>query len=100
LPIETAHILRRAAAAGEISSEIASLAHVDLVALPIKLFPYGPFATRVWDLRANVTTYDAWYVALAESLGATLATLDTKLTRAAGPSCPFVTLSVQEQAQR
>jgi len=43
----------------------------------------------VWDLRTNVTAYDAWYVALAETLGAKLATLDTRLSRATGPRCGF-----------
>lgn len=39
------------------------------MALRVEYFPYQPFASRVWDLRANVPAYDAWYVALAESLG-------------------------------
>jgi len=40
----------------------------------VELFAYEPFASRVWELRENVTAYDSWYVALAESLGARLAT--------------------------
>jgi hypothetical protein len=36
--------------------------------LRVELFPYAPFATRIWDLRDNATCYDAWYVALAEAL--------------------------------
>jgi predicted nucleic acid-binding protein len=91
MPVEVANILRRAAAARDISNDAASLAHRDLVALHVELFPYQPFASRVWELRANVTAYDAWYVALAESLEASLATLDTRLRRAAGPSCIFLT---------
>jgi predicted nucleic acid-binding protein len=91
MPVEVANILRRAAAAGDISIDAASLAHQDLVALRVELFPYRPFASRVWELRANVTAYDAWYVAMAESLEARLATLDTRLRRAAGPSCIFLT---------
>ena len=47
-------------------------------------------ADRVWELRSTVTAYDAWYVALAETLDATLATLDEKLSRATGPRCAFV----------
>src|SRR5207237_128838 len=57
--------------------------------LRVELFPYEPFAERVWDLRTNVTAYDGWYVALAETLGARLATLDTRLSRAKGPRCAF-----------
>lgn len=53
------------------------------------MLPYSPFAARVWELRSNVTAYDAWYVALAESLGASLATLDIKLSRAGGTVYEF-----------
>jgi predicted nucleic acid-binding protein len=90
MPVEVANILRRAELAGEISKETASLAHADLLALRVALFPYPPFAARVWALRPNLTAYDAWYVALAETLAARLATLDVKLTRATGPRCEFV----------
>jgi predicted nucleic acid-binding protein len=92
MPVEAANILRRAALAGDISAEVASLAHGDLVDLRVALFPYSPFAARVWDLRANVTAYDAWYVALAESLGARVATLDVRLSRAPGVRCEFATV--------
>lgn len=91
MPVEVANILRRAAASGEVSADVASLAHADLGALRVELFPYAPFADRVWELRANLTAYDAWYVALAEDLGARLATLDVKLARASGPRCEFET---------
>lgn len=91
LPAEVANVLRRAALSGELSAEIASLAHADLLQLPAVLFPYEPLAERVWELRSSVTVYDAWYVALAESLGASLATLDVRLARAHGPRCVFVT---------
>jgi predicted nucleic acid-binding protein len=57
----------------------------------VDLFPYDPFADRVWELRQNVTAYDAWHVALAESLSAPLATLDGRLRRAVGPRCSFLT---------
>lgn len=42
---------------------------------------------RVWELRANLTGYDATYVALAEALGAPLVTADGRLARASGPRC-------------
>lgn len=89
--VEVANILRRAALAGAISADTASIAHADLLALRVDLFPYAPFAERVWDLRGNVTSYDAWYVALAEHLGCPLATLDGKLAAAPGPRCSFTT---------
>lgn len=91
MPVEVANILQRAAASGEISSDVASLAHADLGALRVELFPYAPFAARVWELRDNLTAYDAWYVAVAEALGVRLATLDGKLSRATGPECGFET---------
>jgi predicted nucleic acid-binding protein len=88
---EAANVLRRATMAGEISADTAALAHADMLSLPVELFAYEPFATRVWELRDNVTAYDGWYVALAESLSATLATLDLRLAKAAGPRCAFAT---------
>ena len=90
MPVEVANILRRAALAGDVSSDAASLAHADLVDLGVELFPYAPFAERVWQLRPNLTAYDAWYVALAEALQIGLATLDVRLARATGPRCQFV----------
>jgi predicted nucleic acid-binding protein len=57
--------------------------------LDIQLFPFYPFAQRIWDLRSNITSYDAWYVALAEALECPLATLDSKLTGASGVRCQF-----------
>jgi predicted nucleic acid-binding protein len=91
MPAEVANILRRSALAGDLSSEVAALAHADLRQLRVAFFPYDPFADRVWDLRQNVTAYDAWYVALAESLSAPLATLDDRLRHAVGPRCSFLT---------
>lgn len=91
MPVEAANILRRAAAAGDISADAASMAHADLLDLRVELFPYTPFAARAWELRDNLTCYDAWYIALAEFLGTKVATLDLKLARATGPRCGFDT---------
>lgn len=87
--VEVANILRRGVRARQIGEDSASLAHDDLLALAIELFSYEPVAARVWELRGAIPAYDAWYVALAESLDAPLATLDRKLSRAAGPRCNF-----------
>ncbi|MGK2850037.1 MAG: type II toxin-antitoxin system VapC family toxin [Candidatus Limnocylindrales bacterium] len=89
MPVEAANILRRAVLTGDVSADTAALAHDDLVQLRVELFPYEPFAPRVWELRANLTAYDAWYVALAEVLGGPLVTLDLRLARAPGPRCDF-----------
>ena len=56
--------------------------------LRTRSYAFAPLATRVWELRENVTVYDGWYVALAEALDATLVTSDERLRRAAGPRCP------------
>ena len=91
MPVEAANILRRAALAGDVSHDVAAMAYADLLALRVTLFPYAPFAQRVWELRGNVTAYAAWYVALAEALDSELATIDHRLSRASGCSCPFRT---------
>jgi len=89
--VEVANILRRSAAISQLTPDVAALAHGDLLRLPVELFPYAPFADRAWQLRENVTSYDAWYVALAEALGSDLATLDERLVKADGPRCRFLT---------
>lgn len=89
MPVEVANVLRRAALSRELTSDAASLAHHDLTSLRVELFPYDGFARRVWELRSTITCYDAWYVALAETLRATLATLDVRLRHATGPRCEF-----------
>ena len=91
LPAEVAHALRRAEVGGRLDGGLAALAHRDLLRLAIRLFPFGPLATRVWELRHHVATYDAWYVALAESLRAPLVTLDVRLARAHDIRCDVVT---------
>jgi predicted nucleic acid-binding protein len=91
MPVEVANVLRRAVLNGDLSADSAALAHADLLDLHVELFPYRPFAVRVWELRANLTSYDAWYVALAEALETSLATLDVRLSRSQGPRCSFET---------
>lgn len=89
MPVEVTSILRRSAAAGDISADVASMAHADLLDLRVELFPYAPFAARVWELRDNITSHDAWYIALAEFLGSRVGTLDLRLARAPGTRCGF-----------
>lgn len=91
MPVEVANILRRSVQAGTLSADAAALAHADLLVLPVVLFPYEPSAERAWALRENLSAYDAWYVALAEGLGADLMTLDLRLARAPGVRCGFRT---------
>ena len=87
---EASNILRRLEQAGKISRLEANSAHRDLLRLDLELFPFAPFADRVWALRNNLTSYDAWYVALAEVFDCPLVTIDTKLSRASGPRCEIL----------
>ena len=89
MPAEVGNILRRAAMAGTISEDAASLAYANLNMLPVELIPFEPLADRIWELRRNITVYDAWYVALAETLDLGLATLDIRLSNAPGARCAF-----------
>ncbi len=89
--VEASNILRRLELTGQVSRLEATSAHKDLLRLDLELFPFIPFAERVWALRSNLTSYDAWYVALAEALGCPLMTLDRKLSRASGPVCEVIT---------
>ncbi len=89
--VEATNILRRLERAKLITTPEANGAQDDLTQLDLELFPFEPFSSRVWDLRHTVTSYDAWYVAVAEELGFPLATLDQRLAKADGPRCDFLT---------
>lgn len=88
---EAANILRRLELAKQITTAEANAAYEDLLQLDIELFSFEPFAERIWELRHNMTSYDAWYVALAEALGLPLATLDERLAKSKVSNCEFVT---------
>lgn len=88
--VETSNILRRLEQAGQISRLEAASSYRDLLRLDLELFPFSPFAERIWALRGNLTSYDAWYVALAEGLDCPLMTLDRKLSRTRGALCEFM----------
>jgi predicted nucleic acid-binding protein len=87
---EATNVLRRLERAKLITTPEASAAYEDLAQLEVQLFPFDPFAERIWSLRHSCTSYDGWYVALAEALKLPLATLDIRLTRAKGPVCRFL----------
>jgi predicted nucleic acid-binding protein len=84
---ETANVIRRHEIAGQISADQSAQAHADLLDLAIELWPYDLLATRAWELRLNLSIYDATYVALAEITDQTLITLDKRLAKAPGPKC-------------
>ncbi len=84
IDLEIAQVLRRYDAAGELSAERAEQALDDLAALPLRRYRHDMLLGRIWELRKNATAYDAAYLALAESLGATLVTRDARLARVRG----------------
>lgn len=86
LDIEVAQVLRRYALSGVLGPGRGGEALEDLVDFPIARYPHQPFLLRIWELRQNVTAYDAAYLALAEALGVPLVTRDAKLASAAGHS--------------
>jgi predicted nucleic acid-binding protein len=96
MPYEAGNILRRHTLAGILDPTAATLAHTDLVALSVNLYPYTGLAERAWQLRASLTVYDAAYVALAELLKAPLVTLDARLARAPGARCPILAYTARD----
>jgi len=60
-----------------------------LAQIPVRRMPLAPLLDRMWELRENLTAYDAAYVALAEQLGGSVVTCDGKLATASGPRCEF-----------
>jgi len=84
LDVEVAQVIRRYAAGGEIDSERGRLALIDLADFPVRRYPHDVLLPRIWNLRNNLTAYDAAYVALAEALDAPLLTRDRRLAGAAG----------------
>lgn len=89
--VEVANILRRLRAAGRLSVDEADQSFRDLTSLKLELQPFAPFAERIWQLKNNVTCYDAWYVAVAEAFHLPIATLDLRLVGASGVHCEFLT---------
>ena len=89
--LEVAHVLRRYCLAGAITAERGREALEDLAGLPLTRHGHTPFVPRSWELRDNLTAYDAAYVALAEFLEAPLITRDGALARSGG-HCAVVEL--------
>ncbi len=79
--VEVVSVLRGWVHGSHLSAEAGRSAVLDLQDYPATRWPTEPFVERVWELRDNVTAYDAVYVALAEALGATLLTADHRLQR-------------------
>jgi predicted nucleic acid-binding protein len=86
LDLEVAQVLRRLVREGALSASRAEAAIEDLLDLRIMRYPHFVLLPRIWQLRHNLSAYDAAYVVLAEKLGATLLTRDARLASAAGQS--------------
>jgi predicted nucleic acid-binding protein len=84
LDLEVAQVLRRLVREGTLSASRAEDAIRDLLDLRITRYPHFVLLPRIWQLRNNLSAYDAAYVALAEEIGATLLTHDRRLASASG----------------
>lgn len=84
IDVEVAQVLRRFAISGEAGAERCRVALADLMDFPVSRYPHDFLLPRIWELRSNLTAYDATYVALAEALDAPLVTRDQKLANAPG----------------
>ena len=84
IDLEVAQVLRRQVLAGAMDADRGREAIEDLLDLPLTRYPHDVLVPRIWELRHNLTAYDAAYVALAEALEATLLTTDAALAAAPG----------------
>jgi len=84
LYLEVANALRHCLLRGEIDDGRGSEALADLTTMSIERHEHQPLLERIWQLRHNLTAYDAAYLALAERLDAPLLTLDSGLVSVAG----------------
>ncbi len=85
--LEVASVFRGLQAAGKLDARRAELAVAALADFPLRRAPHRPLLARCWQLRANLTCYDAAYVALAEAFGTTLVTTDRRIARSTGVRC-------------
>lgn len=87
IDLEVASAWRRLVSAGDVDERRARLALDDLRSLRLERVPHGPLLNRCWELRHNLTVYDAAYVALAELMQIDLLTGDRRLADAPGIRC-------------
>lgn len=84
IDIEILHALRRLNAVGELSDDRATDARADFAELALVRYPHFELSARIWELRHNLTAYDAAFVVLAESMKVPLVTCDARLKAALG----------------
>jgi predicted nucleic acid-binding protein len=95
MDIEVVSTLRGVSRAGHLPARRAEVALADLAGMPLERAPHGPLMPRIWELRDNLSPYDAAYVALAETLDTILLTGDARLARAPGIECEVELLAVE-----
>jgi predicted nucleic acid-binding protein len=100
LDVEVTQVLRRFVAHGQLDPERARQALEDLADLPLERYSHTLLLPRIWELRENLTAYDATYIALAEVLGATLLTGDGRIGRAPGHSVQVEVVGTDPSASR
>lgn len=84
IDVEIAQVLRRYTLSGQVATKRCRDALDDWQAFRVHRYPHEPLMTRIWELRDNLTAYDAAYVALAEALEAPLLTRDARIAKAPG----------------
>jgi predicted nucleic acid-binding protein len=87
IDVEVLSVIRRDHLIGRLDVTAAAQAVEDLRDWPGERFAHRPLLERVWELRGSLRTWDAFYVALAEAMHATLITSDARLSRSPGPRC-------------
>ncbi|HWC33800.1 MAG TPA: type II toxin-antitoxin system VapC family toxin [Mycobacteriales bacterium] len=92
IDLEVGSVWRRLVAAGSMDLRRAGLALLDLSELPIRRARHIDLLPRCWELRSNLSVYDAAYIALAEALDTTMLTADARLKNAPGPRCDIEVL--------
>ncbi|MBK6886701.1 MAG: type II toxin-antitoxin system VapC family toxin [Tetrasphaera sp.] len=98
IDLEVVSVWRGLARSGQLDSRRVALAVADLRALPLQRADHAALIARCWELRENLTVYDAAYVALAEALQAILLTGDRRLARASGPTCTIELVTARPKA--
>ena len=94
IDIEVLHALRRLNARGELADERATDARTDFRELALVRYPHLELSDRIWDMRHNLTAYDAAFVALAEALAVPLVTCDARLGASTGHSARIEVFTV------
>lgn len=84
IDLEMLHALRRMLGRSEVTLDRAEAIRGDFADLRVKRYPHQFFADRIWELRHNLTAYDACFVSLAEALDCPLVTCDARIAGAPG----------------